>query len=163
MTKSKLINQGGINGAGESPVNPHSTDFRELQAIIQKVAANQSEEVRMENELLSIRFQIESYLQQDSNELVLAGTFIEKLLKAIKVKKKDFAQYINYEESNLSALLKGRRKINTDIAMKLGQIFKMNPLLWLQIETKNDLLRTGKRKDGDYQQYSLGDLLRKAG
>jgi len=45
-------------------------------------------------------------------------------LKAIKVKNKHFANYLEVEESNLSSIVKGRRKIRTDFALKLGQAYK---------------------------------------
>lgn len=106
---------------------------------------------------------MESYLNSATDKIILAGEFIEKYLKVIKIKKKDFAKYINYEESNLSALLKGRRKINTDIALKLGKIFKMNPEIWLHLESKNELIGETKNKKEDYDKYSLQDLLKKTG
>lgn len=163
MNKEKIINIGGINGLGEGLINLNSKDFKDLQSIIKHHSSNQEEEKKMENEFLSIRFQMESYLNNVSDQIVLAGEFIEKYLKVIKVKKKDFASYIKYEESNLSALLKGRRKVNTDLAIKLGKIFKLNPVIWLNIENKNELLREVKGKEEDYQNYSLKDLLKKAG
>lgn len=163
MKKENIINIGGINGLGEGLINLNSKDFKDLQSIIKQHSSNQEEEKKMENEFLSIRFQMESYLNNVSDQIVLAGEFIEKYLKVIKVRKKDFASYIKYEESNLSALLKGRRKVNTDLAIKLGKIFKLNPVIWLNIENKNELLREVKGKEDEYQNYSLKDLLKKAG
>jgi plasmid maintenance system antidote protein VapI len=163
MKQKAAINTGGINGLGEGLVNPNSSDFKDLQSIIQSFAERQSEEERLQNELLSIRFQMESYLAEAPMEITRTGQFIERFLKAISVKKKDFARYVNYEESNLSALLKGRRKVNIDLAMKLGQIFHLDPLIWLQIETKNDLLQSVRANEAAYTKYSLKDLLNKAG
>lgn len=163
MAKDKITNIGGINGLGEGLINTNAQDFKELQSMIKKLSSSQEEEERINNEFLSIRFQMESYLNSATDKVILAGEFIEKYLKVIDVKKKDFAQYIDYEESNLSALLKGRRKINTDIALKLGKIFKINPTIWLHIESKNELILEMQKKEEDYNKYSLQDLLRKAG
>ena len=160
MKREKEVNIGGINGLGEGLINLNSKEFKELQSIIKKHSNSQEEKQKMENEFLSIRFQMENYLNSVEEKIVLAGEFIEKYLKVIKVKKKDFASYIKYEESNLSALLKGRRKINTDLALKLGKIFNTNPAIWLKIENKNDLMREFKGKEQEYQSYSLKDLLR---
>lgn len=163
MAKDKEVNIGGVNGLGEGLINTNAKDFKELESMIKELSADQNEEERMKNEFLSIRFQMESYLNSATDKIILAGEFIEKYLKVIKIKKKDFAKYINYEESNLSALLKGRRKINTDIALKLGKIFKMNPEIWLHLESKNELIRETKDKKEDYDKYSLQDLLKKTG
>lgn len=161
MKKEKEINAGGVNGLGEALVNTNSQDFTELKAMIKRLSANQSEEERIENELLSIRFQMESYLNSSSAELVPAGAFLEQLLKAISVKKKDFAQYLGIEESNLSALLKGRRKINADLAIKLGNIFKLDPSIWLYMESRNELAQEVSEKEEPYRRYSLDDLIKK--
>lgn len=163
MAKDKITNIGGINGLGEGLINTNAQDFKELQSMIKKLSSSQEEEERINNEFLSIRFQMESYLNSATDKVILAGAFVEKYLRVIGVKKKDFAQYIDYEESNLSALLKGRRKINTDIALKLGKIFKINPTIWLHIESKNELILEMQKKEEDYNKYSLQDLLRKAG
>ena len=106
---------------------------------------------------------MESYLFNEESRMVLAGEFIEKFLKVIDVKKKDFAAYVEYDESNLSALLKGRRKINSDLAIKFGRIFNVNPVTWLNIESKNELIRAVNQQVENYEKYSLQSLLLKAG
>lgn len=162
MKKEKEINAGGINGLGEALVNTNSRDFIELKSMIKKLSSSQSEEERIENGFLSIRFQMESYLNNPSGQIIPAGVFLEKFLEVISVKKKDFAKYIDVEESNLSALLKGRRKINADLARKLGEIFKVDPSIWLFIESRNELaIHEVKEKEEPYGKYSLDDLLKK--
>ncbi|MBK8492791.1 MAG: hypothetical protein IPL49_18390 [Saprospirales bacterium] len=88
MKKEKEINAGGINGLGEALVNTNSHDFMELKAMIKKHSSSQSEEEKMENAFLSIRFQMESYLNNPSGPLIPAGAFLEKFLKVISIKKK---------------------------------------------------------------------------
>lgn len=159
----QYINAGGINGLGEGLINTNSKDFLALKSLIKTISANQSQENIVENEFLAIRFQMESYLNEPVQEIIQAGEFIERLLKVVNIKKKTFATYIGYEETNLSALLKGRRKINPDLAIKLGKIFRMNPAIWLHIESKNDLMKALKGKEDIYQHYNLIDLMKKAG
>ena len=60
MKKEKEINPGGINGLGEALVNTNTRDFAELKSVIKKLSSSQSEEERIENAFLSIRFQMES-------------------------------------------------------------------------------------------------------
>ena len=163
MSKEQDINAGGINGLGEGLINTNSSDFIGLKKMIEQVAKSQSEKEKIENGFLSIRFQMESYLNQDTDEIILPGRFLEQFLETVRIKKKDFAAYVNYEVSNLSALLKGRRKINADLAIKLGKIFKTNPAIWLHLESKNDLIRGIKGKEKEYKKFSLTGLLKKAG
>jgi addiction module HigA family antidote len=162
MGKKQEVNAGGINGLGEGLINTNSSDFLALKDIIKETAGTQSEQDKIENGFLSIRFQMESYLNEDTDELILPGTYIEKFLEVINIKKKVFAAYVNYEVSNLSALLKGRRKINSDLAIKLGKIFKTNPAIWLHLESKNDLIKEIRGKEEEYKKFNLKDLLKKA-
>jgi len=163
MEEKAFYNKGGINGLGEGLVDQHSGDFKALQEAIKEYAANRSEEERLEDHFLSIRFQMEAYLNDmNPSRLIEAGAFVEQFLAAIKVRKKHFARYVGVEESNFSAILKGRRKVNADLAIKLGHIFRLPSEIWLHIESKNELLRTLQKTDRTYKTYSLSDLLRKA-
>lgn len=161
MSKDQIVNIGGINGLGESLVNTNSKEFISLKEIIKKNFDAQKSEHRIENGLLSIRFQIESYLNADlkKEEIKPAGYFVEQLLKTIGISKKQFSTYIGYEYSNFIAVLKGRRKINSDLALKLGQIFKIDPTIWLHLESKNELLTTLTNYEGS---FSLHELLKDA-
>ncbi len=164
MAKQATINAGGINGLGAGLVNTNSREFRELQSMIKKAAADISEEKRLENALLSIRFQMESYLNEEQpKEIIPAGAFLKKFIEVLNIKQKDLAAYIGYEDSNLSALANGRRKINPGLAIKLGRIFKIPPAIWLHIQSKNDLIREARAQGEAYERYGLDDLLKKAG
>lgn len=159
--KAKEINVGGINGLGESLINTNSAEFRSLRDMINESFESQSTESKIENSLLSVRFQMESYINDPINldEIKVPGLFVEKLLKAVNVNKKQLAEYIDYEYTNLISLLKGRRKINSDLAIKLGQIFKIDPVIWLHIENKNELLKEMSKTKNT---FTLSGLLNKA-
>ena len=163
MENPTIINVGGINGLGEKKIDTSQPDFLDLKAMIQAQSSQQSDSQKIENEFLSIRFQMESYVHTETEGTILAGNFIEKFLKVIQVKKKDLAAYLEYDETNLSALLKGRRKINSDLAIKLGGIFKVNPAIWLHIESKNELIRSEKLQKSSYTRYTLQALLKQVG
>lgn len=160
MKKNKMINEGGINGLGESLVNLNSSSFKNLQNAIINHSRNQSGPGNIRNNIISLRFQMESYLSSDSNEEVIpAGSFIEKLLKVTGISKKRFADYIDHDYSNLIATLKGRRKINPDLAIKAGKIFGINPAIWLHIESKNELLAY-MNSNLAYDKYRLLELMK---
>lgn len=159
--KAKAINVGGINGLGESLINTNSSDFRILKEMIKERFESQDAESKIENNLLSVRFQMETYLNDPitPDEIKVPGLFVEKLLAAVSVNKKQLAEYIDYEYTNLISLLKGRRKINSDLAIKLGQIFKIDPVIWLHIENKNELVKEMSKAKNN---LSLRGLLNKA-
>ena len=161
MSNQKIVNEGGIIGTGEGLVNQNSKEFKELQKIIKSRSKELAESEIVANQLLSLRFQMESYLEKDDpKEVIQAGEFLEEFVDAIKIKKKDFAEYIEYKESNLSAIFKGRRKINIDLAIKFGEIFRVDPVIWLHIQSKNELLEIIERDKERYEKYKLEDLLK---
>lgn len=162
MKKKEIINEGGINGLGVGVVNTNSEEFKELQRIITAKSKKQSSKEILENKLLSLRFQMESYLRKQDPKIVEVGWFLKELLRELNIKNKVFAEYIEYQESNLSALFRGNRKINIDLALKLGKIFRVDPTLWIHIQSKNELLRMEEENKKEYQKYSIDDLLRKA-
>lgn len=161
MKKKKIIDE-GINGLGIGVVNTNAKEFKALKKIIAEEAKQQSEDEILENKLLSVRFQMESYLKNDHSSITEVGYFLREFLRKLEIKNKFFAEYIGFQESNLSALFKGKRKINPDLALKLGKIFRVNPSLWIHIQSKNELLKLKDENEKIYQQYSIDDLLKKA-
>lgn len=107
---------------------------------------------------------MESYVQdRSSEELIPVGSFLKELVEIINVPHKDFATYIGVKNTNLSALYRGSRRINHELAMKLGHIFSISPVVWLTIQSKVELLEVSKQSKKDYEQYRLNDLLKKVG
>lgn len=156
----KFINEGGINGLGTGLVNTNSNDFKLLQQKIIQTAQQRSSYQKMDDNLFSIKRQMLAYFnQQQPEETIAVGYFLNRLVKVLKIKNKTFAAYIEYNESNLSALYKGRRKINSDLAIKLGHIFNIAPDLWLNIQNKNELLLLKKAHKTKYAKYKLEDLI----
>lgn len=160
IEKNRLINPGGVNGTGKGVVNINSKDYKGLQRAIIEHAKQQSPEERMKYALISLRFQMESYLSQSSpDKIIEVGYYLKEHLKAIGISNKAFAKYIDIEDSNLSAIIKGRRKVNIDIAFKLGEVFELDPNLWLLIQGKNDLLKIDSQRRLKYKKYNLKELL----
>lgn len=87
---------------------------------------------------------------------------LKQFLKELNIRSKTFAEYIDFKESNLRALFAGRRKINYDLALKLGKIFSVGPSLWIHIKSKNELMKMEKVNRKDYQNYSISELIKRA-
>ena len=151
--KGILTNQMDIN----------SVDFDNFQAKLLNRSRERSIEQKRNVELLALKYQIEEYLQSDKNEIKLAGAFLKQYLKTLQIKQTRFANYIGLKLSNLSKLLSGERPINYDLALILGRIFDVNPMLWIEIQAKNELDRLEKAKGNNYYNYSLNDLISERG
>jgi len=162
MKQINVNDEDGINGLGIGVVNINSEEFKELQRVIIAKSKKLSKNKILENKLLSLRFQMERYLDNEKPEIVEVGWFLKEFLRQLNIKNVIFAKYIDFQESNLSALFKGNRKINTDLALKLGKIFRVDPSLWIHIQSKNELLRMAKENKKGYQKYNINDLLKKA-
>ena len=111
-----------------------------------------------ENQRIGIKLQMKTYLQSDSKETILAGEFLNKLLAIYNIKKTKFADFLEIENANLHALLRGRRKFNSKTASIVGEMFKINPELWMYIEAKNELKKfnsTTKLKIKDISAFEL--------
>lgn len=131
-----------------------------IKRIIDAHSKSQSREEVIENKMIGLRFSLNKYLNEAlDSKSVEAGAFLNDILKIYNIKKNRFAEYIGLSEPNLHALLKGRRKINNEIAKKLELIFGIDAQAWLFIETKNAIKKfnsSSKISDGD---YSINELV----
>ena len=162
MKNKNMDNEGGINGLGTGIINTNSKEFKFLRAKIAEESGKQSKKQRLENKLLSLKFQMESYLETEDNSLIEVGWFLKEFIKSLNIKNKVFSEYIGYKETNLSALFKGTRKINIDLALKLEKIFNVDASLWIHIQSKNELIKISEENKRKYLRYNIEDLLKKA-
>ncbi len=160
----EIINAGGINGREDGKVDTTSEEFKILQQVIIAESKKRTPAQRKRIELVSLRLQMETYLKKSNpKEILTLGYFLKKMVEVLGIKHKQLAQYIDYQESNLSAVLNDNRKINTDLALKFGEIFNMNPALYLHIQSKNEVLKMQQENKEAYRKYRLEDLLEMAG
>lgn len=112
----------------------------------------------IENQRIGVKLQMKSYLKNDTSETIFAGEFLNKLIMIYNIKKTKFAEFLGIENSNLHALIKGRRKFNSKIATVVGELFNINPEMWMYIEAKNELKKfnsTTKPKRKKVDLYKL--------
>ena len=130
-----------------------------VKKYIQKHSENQSESSKMNNMKIGLQIEMWEYLNQNEKKSYIpTGEFLNRLLGIFKISKTRFSEYIELERTNLQAIIKGKRKFNSLLAKKVEQIFKIPAMLWLQIETKNDLI---KFESSEYvkSKYSLKKLM----
>ena len=75
------------------------------------------------------------------------------------IRQKQFAEYIGLKPSNLSKLISGERTINYDLALIFSRLFNHSPMLWIEIQAKNELNRLLNAERNKYSIYSLNELI----
>lgn len=151
------------NGIKAMQMDLGSAEYEDFRGGLLKRSEARTEEQKIKIELLALKYKIEEYLEKEDCRIMLAGEFIRQYLDVLKIKQNRFAEYIGMKPSNLSKLLKGERPINYRLALILGRLFDVNPIYWLEIQTKNEFMRLKGKSDDDIKKYSLRDLLKMKG
>lgn len=153
-----MTNNIELIGIQSNKIDKSETEI--IKRIIDARSQSQSKEEIIENQMIGIKFSINKYLNDSiTSEVVEAGEFINDILKVYGIKKNRFAKYIGLSEPNLHALLKGRRKINNEIAKKIELIFKIDAQAWLYIETKNEIKKFNINNKLTGKDYSIKELV----
>lgn len=147
------------SGILTNPMDTETSEFIDFQAILLNKVKNRSEAQKKEIELLSIKFQMQDYLESEETELKPPGDFLKEYLKALEIPQKKFAHYIEMNPSNFNKIIKGERPINYELAIILGEIFNNDAMLWIKIQAKNELKKIQKSKTRRFSNYSLKDLI----
>ncbi len=137
-----------------------SEGFDDFQAILLNKSRKRTENQRRRIDLLTLKYQMEDYVISDKSEVKSAGEFLKTILKTLKIQQKQFAEYLGLKPSNLSKLISGERTINYDLALAFGRLFNHNPMLWIEIQAKNELNRLLHADRKKYSVYSLNDLIK---
>ncbi|MBZ0243966.1 MAG: hypothetical protein K8F24_12165, partial [Bacteroidales bacterium] len=124
-------------------------EFHDFQVLLLKKSRERTEIQKKKIALLDIKYQMEDYVNSPDSELRTAGEFLKYILKTLSIQQNRFAKYIGLEPSNLSKLINGERSINYNLALIFGSLFNHNPMLWIEIQAKNEienLLHSDKAK-----------------
>lgn len=154
MTSNKHFDH--ILGEQNSSTNPK--DVKMLQRIIKAHSEEYSDEEKMNFKRIGLHLRMKSYLSEPIKEIIPAGQFLKELLDIYKVKKTKFAQLIDYENSNLHAVLQGRRRLNNKLATKIGTLFSIDPQIWMFIDAKNELAKFQRDKTFSKSKYTIDKL-----
>lgn len=111
-------------------------------------------------DIKAVKFKMEDYLKDNNNNQFTAlGTFLKLLINAANIKQNRFAEYINLKPSNLNKILNGSRRLNTELAIIISNIFNVDALLLMSIQAKNELLVLQKAKKELTTRYNLAELV----
>lgn len=147
------------NGVLTNRMDVENQEFNEFQAILLNKSKTQTESQKRTVELLAIKFKMEDYLTSEDSEVKLAGEFLKSFLRTTHIRQNKFADYIGLRPSNLSKVIRGERPISHEIAIILSKIFNTEPMIWLNIQAKNEFKKITQSNKNKYTQYSLDDLV----
>ena len=134
----------------------------DLKKFILSHSEKQSRERKIKNELLSIRFQMEDYIENIvSDQPKMIQDFVKMYLKALNITQRRLAELFEMESSNLHKYLVGDRKLNPGMILKLSSFTHTSPELWLRLQVKNELIEINreKEKSKEYRKYDYENLL----
>lgn len=126
-------------------------------------SSKQSKERILTNQLLSIQYKLEDYIQNESDdvEVLKVLDFVKMYLKALKLTKKELATYFGMEDSNLHKYLTGVRRLNAELVLKLSCFSHTKPEYWYRVQIKNELIELNKEKKNveKYKKYDYRNLV----
>ena len=138
--------------------------LEQINAFVKDQAKKRSPERQLKNEMLSVKYKMEAYLDDDIHSdkaLQTVESFLNSYLKILKLTFKKFSTSIDMTDGNLKKYLSGERKFNADLAFKFASFFHTTPDLWLRVDMKNQLLDLNKNKaqNRKYAKYNYEKVL----
>lgn len=119
--------------------------------------ASRSQKDIVRNQMLSVLFRFEEYLQEEDiqpKEIHTIEYFVGQFIKVLALNKTQFASYIDTDVSNLNKYLRGQRSFNKELAMKFAHFFHTPVDIWLKVQLKNDLIiLQEEEKSKKYNKY----------
>jgi plasmid maintenance system antidote protein VapI len=125
-----------------------------------KLYEERSNEDKINDILTGFRFSLKNYVENENlDNVILLGNFLNKLLKKINIKKGVFAEYIDISPRNINKYFNGERKFSIDHALKLEKLFDVQAKILLEIQLKNEIIETKRSHKGAYDKFNINDLL----
>ncbi|RKR11548.1 hypothetical protein C8C83_3285 [Flavobacterium sp. 90] len=134
----------------------------DVKNIIKSHSSKQSKEQILKNQLLSIQYKLEDYIQNENDtEVLKVLDFVKMYLKTLNITKKELASYFEMKDSNLHKYLIGERKLNAKLVLKLSTFSHTKPEQWYRVEVKNELIELNKEKANveAYKKYDYRNLI----
>ncbi len=150
---------------GDNDSNEWSDEtLAKVKALVKSESSKRTPERILRNEILSIQYQMEEYIENsgiDKKDILTLERFLNIYLKTLNLTLKRFAQSIDTTDGNLKKYISGERKFNTDLAMKFAYFFHTPPDIWLKIQIKNELIELEKEKEkiSKYKKYDYEKVI----
>ncbi|KQW99470.1 hypothetical protein [Flavobacterium sp. Root420] len=134
----------------------------DLKKIIKSHSSKQSKEQILKNQLLSIQYKLEDYIQSENDtEVLKILDFVKMYLKTLNITKKELASYFEMKDSNLHKYLSGERKLNAKLVLKLSTFSHTKPEQWYRVQVKNEMIELNREKANveAYKKYDYRNLV----
>lgn len=159
MEKDKKIEFDDVIGSTNSK-DLTKKEHDSIREHRRKLFEKRSSEDKINDILTGFRFSLKNYVDNENPEdIILLGQFLNLLLKQIKIKKGVFAEYIDISPRNINKYFNGERKFSIEHALILEKLFKINAEILLEIQLKNELIEAKRSHQGEYDKFNLNDLL----
>ncbi|TAL69829.1 MAG: addiction module antidote protein, HigA family [Bacteroidetes bacterium] len=79
----------------------------------------------------------------------------EEFLKPLKISAYKLSKDIGIPQTRISEILKGRRSITVDTALRLSRYFGNSAKFWLGLQSDYDLEEAKKHKNGDLKKIKM--------
>jgi len=147
--KNNMSSEPPISGALTIPMDFDSEEYKMHRKILDERIKSMSLEEKRQVELIRMEYKIKNYLDAKitENEIITVGDFLRMYLDKLNIKQNKFADYIGIQPPNFNKILSGQRNVSIELSLILGQLFEIDPKLWLQIQLKNDYIKMEKKKD----------------
>lgn len=157
MEKLKNIETGVLTAS----MNVENREFNALQLFLKKRADALNEKQKLELELFALQIKMEDYLNahEDEQDVLTVGDFLRLYLDKLNIKQNVFAKYLGLNPSNFNKILTANRKLNFELSFMLGQIFNVDPKIWMLIQVKNEYIKLKNDKAEDFKRFKLEDLV----
>ncbi|WP_276388982.1 helix-turn-helix transcriptional regulator [Eudoraea chungangensis] len=136
--------------------------LNKINEFVKQHSDNQSKERKIRNKLLSIQYKLEDYIERDDikeNELLDILDFVKLYLKVFDISKKDLAKYFGMRDSNLHKYLTGKRKLNSEVVLKISSFSRTKPEYWYRVQVKNEIVKLKTEDIKKYDKYDYEKLL----
>lgn len=128
------------------PKHWNEAQIGRLKTFAKNNAKQRSEEQKINNKLMALRFEIEEHLNDNSSKPLTIEHVLLNYLEVLNLPFRKFAICLDTTDSNLKKYLKGERKFNNDLVLKFSHFFHTPPDLWLKLQLKNELFELRKKK-----------------
>lgn len=144
----------------ETPKKWDKEELKEADSRARKNALKRSPADQIKIQLAGLQYRIEENLE-NSDSIIDLEEIVKELTGILNITKSKLAQSIDMDSPNLSKYLKGDRRLNSNLAMKLGSFFHINPEIWLEIAMKNELIQLKNEKDNveKYKKYNYEKVI----
>lgn len=139
-------------------------EMAQAKAFAKAHHAQRTPERKLKNQMLSIRYRMEEYIETEKTsekKVIPLEEFLKEYLKALGLTFKKFAFAIDTTDGNLKKYVSGERKFSTDLAFRFASFFHTTPDLWMRVNIKNELLELKKKKKqtNKYKKYDYEKVL----